>query len=102
MWELRPLRGEYTVTAKYLTLFPSAYDLQQLLPPSTPLPTETSQLDDCALSQLLSKSYPEYSVAVETLKHRESGGEPGDKRIHMVNSSGEALTVKFHVKRSHY
>ena len=74
MWELRPLRGEYTVTAKYLTLFPSAYDLQQLLPPSTPLPMETSQLDDCALSHLLYKMYPDYRIAVETLKHKESGG----------------------------
>ena len=74
MWELRPLPGEYTVTAKYLTLFPSAYDLQQLLAPSTPMPTASSQLDDLALSQLLSKSYPSHSVTVETLKHADRDG----------------------------
>ena len=75
MWELRPLPGEYTVTAKYLTLFPSAYDLQQLISPSTPLPKASSHLDDPALSQLLSKSYPSYSVTVETLKQTERDGQ---------------------------
>ena len=50
MWELRPLPGDYTVTAKYLTLFASAHELQQLLPPSARMPTETSHLDDLTLS----------------------------------------------------
>ena len=54
MWELRPLPGDYTVTAKYLTLFPYfEYLVRHLLPPSTPLPIETSNFDDSALSQLI-------------------------------------------------
>ncbi len=71
MWELRPLEGDYTVTAKYLTLFPSASDLLQLLSLHSPMPTP---FDDPTLAKILSWSYPDYSVTVETLKNSERGG----------------------------